>query len=278
MIIFAFLIIVLISFLALVADVGQFYLVRSRLQTAADSAALAAVQDMANDEDEATAQNTAENYVDQNIPGAHQTEVNFSDDDDKLEVVVTADQPTFFGGVLGVSSVEISAEAEAEFETVTRMSGTVPLAVPFQSIEDHVGEENEGTYPIGGSGFWLTNFEEQTVGTPIFEDWIINGYQEIVEVGMFGQGEGVKATLTTALEERFNNDPSFIVPLYDATVAQDNSQIQIVGFAEFVLTDWQLTTGDKYFSGYFTTGSMVTGDNDGPPALDYGIYSIHLEG
>ena len=269
--------IVVLGFMALVADVGQFYLVRSRLQSAADSAALAGAQDIADKETEATARGRAENYADRNITGPHQTTVTFPDGND-VHVRITADQATFFGVIFGLSVVEINAEAEAEMEIVTRTSGTVPLAVPFQAIENHVGEENESTYPIGGSGFWLVNFEDQGVGAPVFEDWIVNGYPQPVETGMFGQGEGVKAVLRVALEERFNNDPSFIVPLYDAVAAEGNSDIEVVGFAEFVLTGWQLEGGNKSFTGYFSSGALVTGDNDGLPALDYGIYSIHLEG
>ncbi len=276
-IIFAFLIVVLISFLALVADIGQFYLVKSRLQTAADSATLAGAQDIANNETEATAQASAENYVDQNISGAHQTTVTFPEVG-KIQVNVTADQDTFFGGVVGQDVVSINAEAIAQVEAITGMNGTVPLAVPLQAIENHVGEENAGTFPIGGSGFWLVNFEETGVGTPVFEDWIVNGYPELVEVGMFGQGEGVKAALMVALEERFNNDSSFIVPVYDDAVAQGNSEIQVVGFAEFVLTGWELTGSPKSFSGYFTNGTMVSGETSGEPPVDNGIYTIHLEG
>lgn len=69
--------IVVLGFMALVADVGQFYLVRSRLQSAADSAALAGAQDIADKEGETTARSSAENYVDRNITGPHETVVTF---------------------------------------------------------------------------------------------------------------------------------------------------------------------------------------------------------
>ena len=277
MIIMAFLMVVLISFLALVTDVGQFYLVKSRIQTAADSASLAGAQDIANNEAEATAQDTAESYVDQNISAPHQTTVTFPEAGE-IQVNVTTDQATFFGGVVGQDIVSINAEAIAAVEAITGMNGTVPLAVPLQAIEGNVGPENEGTFLIGGSGFWLVNFEAAGVGTPVFEDWIINGYPELVEVGMFGQGEGVKAALTVALEERFNSDPSVIVPVYDDAAAQGNAEIQVVGFAEFVLTDWELTGNPKSFSGYFTDGTMESGETSGEPPVDNGIYTIHLEG
>lgn len=60
-------ILAILGFLALVTDVGQFYLVRNRLQAAADSAALAGAQDLAQDKSRTIAAATANDYADRNV-------------------------------------------------------------------------------------------------------------------------------------------------------------------------------------------------------------------
>lgn len=276
----------LIAVVALVVDIGQFYLVRSRLQAAADSAVLAAAQDLAEQRSRETAMDTAESYADDNFTAAHQATVTFPASRE-INVRIQANEATFFGPIFGLSSVSISAAATAGYDAVSSVRDTVPIIVPFQLIEGHVGDENITTFELGADHsdagqrgfFWLVNFTDEGAGTPVYSDWIINGYPGAVEVGMLGNGEGMKAALDAALEERMNTDPSVIVPLYDFTEASGgNKNYHVVGFAEFVITGFNFQGQPKTISGYFTTGTVVEGETDVDPPVDYGINAVRLKG
>lgn len=276
----------MVGFLALVADVGQFYLVRSRLQTAADSAVLAAAQDLAEGLSETVARGTAEDYVDRNIGQAHETNVTFPSGAD-VRVSLHTTQPTFFGVVFGRSSVPIAAAATAGYGAISSTRDTVPFIVPFQSITDHIGEGHETSYNIGQDNsnsaaenfWWLVNFTgDSGVGESTYADWIIDGYPDPVALGMTGAGTGVKAALKDALEQRMASDPSVLVPLYDFTEAGGgNKNFHVVGFAEFVITGFVFTGNNKNFRGYFTTGTVVDGETSGTPQVDYGVNAVRLK-
>lgn len=285
-------IVVLLGFLALVTDVGQFYLTRNRLQAAADSAALAAAQDLAEGKSEAMARETADDYADRNLAIEHETTISFlsgspGEETSDIRVQIQATQRTFFGGVFGRSSAVIHASAVAGFAPVSSVRDTVPIVVPWQAIQDHTGPENEATFDIGQDNsdsaqkgfFWLANFTGSGVGTPVFADWIINGYPEPVEVGSVGAGEGMKAALDAAIDQRMATDPSVIVPLYDFTeTSGGNKSYHVVGFAEFVITGFNFQGGDKNIRGYFTNGTLVDGETTVRPPRDYGINAIRLKG
>lgn len=279
----------MLGFLALVTDVGQFYLVRNRLQAAADSAALAGAQDLAQQKSQTVAAATANDYADRNVATTHQTIVTFNGSD--IVVRVSADQATFFGRVFGRATVAISASATAGGAPVTGVRDLVPIAIPFSSIEAHTGSGNPETFVFGredsehdddaqGGMFWLVNLSNESgVGEDTYGDWIEHGYPGVVSVGDIMAGTGMKAGLKSDLKERMEEHPRVIVPLYDfAEASGGNKTYHVVGFAEFVITAVNFTGSDKSISGYFTTGTLVDGETGGSPPLDYGIEAVRLKG
>lgn len=283
----ALVIVVLVGFLALVTDVGQFYLVRNRLQAAADSATLAAAQDIVNNKGTSITRATAQDYVDRNVTAPHQTTVTFNDED--VTVRVDVDQATFFGRIFGRSSVAIHASATAGASSVTTLSDVIPVAVPFSLIEGHVGESNPGTFDFGQEGsdsherglFWLVNLSnEGNVGESTYADWIEHGYPGDVGVGNILGGTGIRAGLKAALKNRMEARPHVIVPLYDfAETTGGNRDFHVVGYAEFVITGVDFQGNNKNISGYFTTGTLVDGGTTGPPPeVDYGVKVVRLKG
>ena len=279
-------IVAIFGFLALVTDVGQFYLTRNRLQAGADSSALAAAQDLAQNKGQTVARTTANDYADRNITSTHQTVVTFSGPD--VVVRINANQATFFGRVFGQATVAISAAATAGGAPVTGVGDLVPIAVPFSGIGSHVGSEHPATFNFGQDGsnsasegmFWLVNFtNDQGVGESTYSEWIEHGYQDVVNVGDIMGGTGMKAGLKSALKERMEEHPNVIVPLYDFTeTSGGNKNYHVVGFAEFVITGYNFTGSNKNVRGYFTTGTLVDGETGGPPPLDYGINTVRLKG
>ncbi|MDP1808144.1 MAG: pilus assembly protein TadG-related protein [Actinomycetota bacterium] len=279
-------IVAILGFLALVTDVGQFYLVRNRIQAAADSAALAGAQDLAQKKSQTVAAATAHVYADRNVTTAHQTTVTFNGSD--IVVRLSADQATFFGRVLGRATVAIAASATAGGAPVTGVRDLVPIAIPFSSIAAHTGSDHpaafnfgqEGSDPSQGGIFWLVNLSNDSgVGESTYGEWIENGYPAVVSVGNIMAGTGIMAGLKAELQDRIDERPHVIVPLYDfAEASGGNKNYHVVGFAEFVITAVDFSGSDKTVSGYFTTGTLVDGETGGTPPLDYGIQAVRLKG
>jgi hypothetical protein len=137
--------IALLGFAALAVDLGWFYLNASRLQNAADAAALAGVVDLPgfvdqahNDADAAAAANGFPGSVTNLVPLA----------DNSLEATLTTTVPAFFLRALGFQQVTISRSSTAEYVK----------PVPLGSPDNCFGEapvNPPGTNCTGGDpNFW----------------------------------------------------------------------------------------------------------------------------
>ena len=379
----------LMSVAALAVDVGIAYQARRNVQTGADAAALAGVMDMAEGRAAATAQATAKEYAAQNIDGVlGGASVSFPQPD-QVRVAVNVSKDTIFARIMGNESMPVAAEAIAAYGSPGSIYNLMPLIVPHQRINGHVGEGNTAVFELGedrpmdelsiiysengslvtytvtyinssnktvalevwtpvpagadylagsatGAGvfdgtdvrwqwagvaagdsrsaayiadyggpvspsssvyvsvdggpiaeastagaqlgfFWLTDFNQGSQGTQDFADWIINGYPGAVGVGDLANGTGTRAALKSAMATRIATDPSVILPLYDRTEnGGSNGTYHVVGFAEFVITDFEFTGNPKSVTGYFTNGTVTPGAPGGPEAIDYGVRAIWL--
>lgn len=112
-IIVALLMVVILGFAALVIDLGMVSYTQTRLQNAADAAALAGVRNLPT---ATTAKNTAITYAGKN--GVLSTEViatsPYNGDANKIEVVCTKTVVYSFAQVLGFTNTEVSARAVAQ--------------------------------------------------------------------------------------------------------------------------------------------------------------------
>lgn len=126
--------------------------------------------------------------------------------------------------------------------------------------------------------FWLCDFDAGASGSPELDDWIRYGYPGEISIGFIANGEGVRSSLRDALNARRQRDPKVVLPLYNYTVDQGNTgKYHVVGFAEFVITDYELTGQPKNISGYFTNGTVTVGSADGlNPDNDFGIMVVWL--
>ena len=285
-IILAIAIVALLLVVALVVDVGQAYVKRSQLQTVVDAAALAAAQDLSQGKSESIALQSAETYANDNTDDSFDSlDITFSDDiddsddeADTVRVVAKQSESTFFARIGGIDIFQVAAEAEAKGQLANAVTGVAPMIAPEAAINDHIGPENAMQFPIQGSGFWLVDFSDFNAGASTFAEWIVNGYPEPVTIGDAGIGTGVKASLKAALEERILADPKVVLPVYDVPPeGSGNAPVTVSGFAEFVITDFQLTGENKYFEGYFTDGTVVEGVSvAGGDAPDFGVVVLKL--
>jgi hypothetical protein len=119
-------IVMLLTMVAIVVDLGNGRQVRRGAQNAADSAALAAVQDIGSGDPEATARV----YVDDNGFDGTLAEVNYppatgehAGDLGCIEVIPNEEVNTFFAGVIGVGRLDVAARAVA---CVSQQSSQLP--------------------------------------------------------------------------------------------------------------------------------------------------------
>lgn len=388
-VIVAIVMVALVGMSALVVDVGLVYQERRQTQTAADAGATAAAQELAQGGSQSAATTVANQYVTANTNVTPSEIVVTFPDSNKAQVDVKTDRQAMFSRIFGFQQLRVGAGATARFGAASTTIGVVPFMVPYQTVDEHTGSDNLGSFELGsdrpaasfrktsttegstitynityvntdshdqdvqirdplpsgtryidGSAsegdpfhdddevswsktlapgkewdvsfsvnktqgsvarntayacgstgpeesalendesqrgfFWLADFSGGSAGTSDYEDWIINGYQQDVSVDEVANGTGMRAALKDALEQRMENDPSIIVPLYDYTEGNGSQgSYHIKGFAKFVITDFKLTGNPKTISGYFTTGTVVGGSSSGN-ALDYGISTTGL--
>ncbi|MHB0977402.1 MAG: DUF11 domain-containing protein [Candidatus Aquicultorales bacterium] len=125
--------------------------------------------------------------------------------------------------------------------------------------------------------FWLTDFNEGSGGIPQYDAWIRKGYPGYVYAGDIANGTGMKVSLKDALAWRKDFDPRITVPLYSYTEGGGRpGKYHVVGFAQFVVVDFNLTSQPKTITGYFTDGAVVKGIYGGPPEGYFGIDTIWL--
>ncbi len=145
MVIAAFSLVAFLSIVSLVTDMGLKYHQKSRLQSAMDAAALAAVRYMP---DEATAKEVALEYVEKNGFSTESVVVEFPTD----EIVRVSDSitgETIFASLFNVDSVQINAKAAAKYVDKN-------MAIDFDYLMFH-GDKSPfnlgGHYNVGGSIF-----------------------------------------------------------------------------------------------------------------------------
>lgn len=149
-IIVAAMIAALIGVLALVVDVGMLYQQRRQLQTAVDSAALAAAMEIAEGRNTTAAQTVGSSYVTQNkgTTAPVSTTVTFPSGS-QVRVAATVDRDLWFARVFGRTNQDIGAQATANYALATSVRDLVPIIVPEQSIAGHVGPGNPATFEFG---------------------------------------------------------------------------------------------------------------------------------
>lgn len=178
-----------------------------------------------------------------------------------------------------IDSVAAGDSVTVSFK-VTIVSGSASeIKNTAEAVTD--GGRKYNTSTTGGAQkgfFWLSDFDAGSGGTPDYAYWIESGYPTEVGVGQIANGEGVKAALKAAMENRLSSDASVVLPLYDYTEGGGSpGKYHVVGFVEFVLTSFDLTGSPKTVTGYFTDGTVVAGAGGGtPPQVDFGIKAVWL--
>lgn len=242
---------VFISFLALVIDIGSLYLERIRLVNTLDAAALAGVQDLPDDSQQA--ETVALDYASRNGLDNNVT-VEITDDDHQIGLSGSKQVGMNFAVIFGIDQVEVAASSKARVGHVTAVTGAVPFGVVSQNFV--YGDKYYLKYGAGGDEVASGrngNFGALALGgtgANNYEDNIKYGYDSSLEVGQDVTTEPGNMAGPTTRGVEYRMDQSRTVPAcsYDSVEAdcprlvmvpvidelgKGRSTSTIVGFAAF---------------------------------------------
>ncbi len=193
-IIVAFSLIIILGMAALTIDIGYIYTAKNQLQSAVDAAALAGAAGLIVNPGEATNQAiyfASQNYcVDQPVL-IDADNVTFPNVD-RIRVQGTRLLNLYFGGILGMSTLNINAVAVAQLGILDGVGGVKPWAIPdlnFTLGVQAILKAGELGAPGTSSGFFYpVDFPPLNRGTPIsgasqYSENIINGAEDPIFVG-----------------------------------------------------------------------------------------------
>ena len=196
---FALMLIVLLGFAGFAVDMSNWWFQAERLQRAADAGAHAGVVFLPADLPRATTTARAESakngYTTTGASANSTMVVSQEPNPNRLRVKITTEVPTYFVGLLGVESVELSREAVAEYIS----------PVPMGSPENRLGNDPEIGYNpqlwsmVGGPNsykHWGDRYQAKrcklssphiesectSSGNPQNKDYATDGYMYAVEV------------------------------------------------------------------------------------------------
>lgn len=294
---------------ALALDVGNLYWERRQLQNAADAAALAAAQDIA-DGAAASAQATARTFADaNNSRGAFLD--GFTTTPTSVTVVTRSgdiDGPeqlrSILAGVIGIDRYETTATATA---TLGVFGGGATIPLTFSECEwNHLTGGNVANLPTGQRTIYFHSSQTaksiNTCGGPANQDhpggfgWLkpTSGCSATISLGLVATdtGNNVPNACSQAFFKALIGGPPVLMPIFDQVTGQgNNATYRIKGFAAFEVSGYRFS-GSQYnepagnvpcsgndrcirgrFVNYYDLGSEPV---VGPGGNDYGAYVIGL--
>ncbi len=281
--------VVVLGCTALVADVGMAYISEQKLTNAVDAVALAAIQDINISHQQAIT--TAENYMAHNGYHAEDISVMIGSDNKSVEVFGTDSVDFYFAKIFGYDGTEVNAKSKAVVLPITGISGVRPFAIedfPLQYGVQYVLKEgagdsyhgNFGVVALGGSGasVYRNNIKYGYSGTLRVGDWIDtetgnmpSPTQEGIDFLMNQCDHAPKCTFNLY-------DPACAriipVPIVDTLQVDGRKDVQIIGFAMFLIEGTTMSGGHLDVIGrfikYYGDGEMEQGGRD------FGLYAAKL--
>lgn len=159
LVIASLIIVSLFAAVALTIDVGQIYLTRSRLQAAADSAALAGARQLVMSGDIAQTRQICATYVQKNLGDTVEPTIDTDQETNTVSVALNQDVQFYFAPLIGVENTRVDATATASASVVVKMNNVVPLGVVKQDFQ--YGEQyvmKYGACSDGDGGSYHGNF------------------------------------------------------------------------------------------------------------------------
>jgi hypothetical protein len=290
----------IIGIMAYAIDTGSLYQTRSHLQTVADSAALAGVQELPHSPE--AARQAAIAYAamhdiqldEDNIV----IESTYSNNDTISVFALEEDKKLFFAGIFGKETSDVGARSKALIGSPASYYGVVPWGVPLQDFIPGTSVTLK-TGPSGETG----NFQALALngtGSSVYKNNIINGAPVYLKLGdmiltepgnMSGPTyEGVDSRIYNKFDNTFNSfgeiteyddllggyklaksDSQFVIcPLIDIPLGRE--RVEILGFAPFIITGYSGST----VTGTFLNRALIVSSGEIGAIDNTGIVAISL--
>lgn len=281
--------ILFLSMLATVVDLGLLILEKNRLSNAVDAAALAGVQELPLNSGNAFQE--ARRYLDQNFPNLTSNQVVISNGNKEIRVWGQKQIDFFIAPIIGIDSWEIEASATARTDVVTAIRGVVPLGVVRQEFV--FGEQYLLKYGSGSGGsYYKGNFGALALGgsgASRYRKNLEEGYDGIIQIGDWVSTESgnMAGPTVQAVRARIDADQTFstwdniakgctrliIVPVIDSLEVNGRKPVKIVGFAAFFLESTSRHGKDDFIVGRFIRYAAQGEIGDGE---DFGLKAARL--
>ena len=308
-------IVALMMVTALTIDVGSLYEERRFLQTVADSAALAGVQELPENVDGAI--EIAIEYASEcgfNIDYSNVEVSSTLAENDTITVnAINPNAPLYFARVIGISQTQVVASATAIVGSPKEYVGVVPWGIPEEEYEPGVEYVLKyGSGPVGGGPGG--NFQPLGIdgtGANEYRHDIIHGADTPLVVGDFVYTETGNMTGPTGqgTKTRVYDYNNFKMDLFDELVettpegykldtpdsqfiiipiippldeVYGHKEIKILAFSPFIITRIEDMTGDAEFgngiaiTGTFLNEALIISEGGIIPVQSAGIKVIRL--
>jgi Flp pilus assembly protein TadG len=272
-VVFALILIPVLGFAALAVDIGSLYAERSRLQVAADAAAIAVAQDCSRGNcGDMLATARAMVLANDGDASAAQPVLNSS----PLSVTVAGRTPVkhWFAPVIGHDATAVSASATVGWGGPSRGTAVMPLTFSWCEFAQQTG----GGLPSGSTArtIYFTKTSNTTGCTGPSHNIVPGGFAYLdtdpgkcaASTGLGGQwmsstGNSVPSACSTADLSKWVGQ-TVLLPIFDQSGATgSNAWYRVYGYAAFKLTGYSLggqynstpkpcTGNDRCVSGYFT--------------------------
>ncbi|MBK5244584.1 MAG: hypothetical protein JJE18_06105 [Eubacteriaceae bacterium] len=200
--------VVFMSLLALVIDLGIAYLDTGEIQKAADAAVYSAGRQLPVDTEDTPAINAikdsaihyaslngSQNLTRDNISLGKSVRNKFTDKYQftELKVTITKSVPMVFAKTFGVNSIDISRSAAAKLSPVNRTTGLAPIGLTKTDMEARIASNQltqlthvtlkYGVHDGAQSFFGALDLDGQGGGANDYRIWIAQGYEGEISVG-----------------------------------------------------------------------------------------------
>ena len=299
---------------AFVVDFGIAYNESSKLQNALDSAVLAAARDLPVDYTDSAAKdaviNTALAYAQLNGVTLDASDLTLVQEYGVVTEITAQRSETVdfsFAKVMGINSGTINKIATASLETAGGLTGIVPLTITSASLNAAIENAELSDIPLKfkstsldlafeddpiNGWYGVVRLDDDQAGAADYKEALINGYDGIVTVGSILDMENGAMTGPTlaGFLERFNacpHDPQCtselyvegcpriitvpVIEVYD----EKKKEVEVVGFAQFLLDGIGGTGNKQYITGTYIEGSLATG-TPSETAENFGVYVVAL--
>ncbi|MCX6049135.1 MAG: pilus assembly protein TadG-related protein [Chloroflexi bacterium] len=271
---------VLLGFAALAIDGSNLYAQQGRMQTAADAAALAGAQRLAQGDTTTQVQSVVQTLATAN--GANSVSVSYLNSNTEVQVTAVHTFATFFAGVIGYPTFSVQATAKAHFAAVTSAGNLLPMTVMCDDMDTDAdaGFTYGATYVLHDSAMtapgnrgWLTWNGSPSAST-LADNITHPSNSPVLKIGDWMNattGTNNSSGVRSALDGWINK--AVTIPLYNTVTGNgSNARYRVCAFAEFVL----LSYANKTVTGKFirSVAHDTSTSNSSPP--DFGVRDVRM--